>query len=80
MLVTCAQDARRLAKSIKEFRNADSDVFKDITESILNNMSEGIYVVKDGESIDDIINKLERTGFEVNKTKYDDKDAVYITW
>ena len=80
ILVKCAGDARQLAKSIDEFNLAPNDVLKDISESVQANMLEGIYILKDGESIEAMKTFLTNRGFSVVEVNHDDAPALQISW
>ena len=80
LAIKCASDARRLSKAIEEFKTEPESVLKDISESVFAEMKEGIYVLKQGESLIEIKQFLINRGFVVSQLEHNGVPALLISW
>jgi hypothetical protein len=79
--IACAGDAKRLVIATRKFKESKG-ILKDITKQAQLGESCGIYLPNSTNDADisEMLVFLKDRGFEVRKTKYKNKEALFISW
>jgi hypothetical protein len=67
-------------KAVKEFKEAPTDILKEISEFAQANMNSGMYTSDNTQDIYKMSDFLRLRGFDVQETTHDGKKALLISW